>query len=253
MTSLGNLSVSIRPKCQMEIDPIYERRYKALMINKFDYPVLQRVTNPDGTRFYTCPDTNEQLASVTTILSNTADKTFLVEWRKRIGDQEADRQSNYGSGLGSLVHENIENHILGIDRPKGNAPMRTLSRKMADQIITKCLPSVSEIWGIEVPLFYPGLYAGTTDLIGLHEGKQAIIDHKNAKKMRKRSDISDYFHQLAAYAIAHDARYGTQMDRGVIFMVDRALNCEQFVIDGLDFKKAKDEWLDRVGRYLDSL
>lgn len=219
------------------------------IVQRYDYPEIDRVTHDDGIRYYTCPETNQPLISVTSVLSATSDKSFLVEWRKRIGDKAADQQSKYGSDLGSLVHTHIENHIMGIDRPQGSAPMRILSRNMADQIITKCLPLVDEVWGIETPLYYPGLVAGTCDLIGLHEGSPAIMDHKNAKKMRNRKDIVDYFHQLAAYAEFHDKVHGTKINKGVIFMVDRQLECNTFVIDGLEFQDAKDQWWKRVDQY----
>ena len=224
-----------------------------ILANRYTYPALDRHTREDGVRHYVCPETGLHVPSVTTIIDSGANKDFLVEWRKRIGDKEADRQSNYGKGLGSLVHENIENHILGIPRPIGNAPMRVLSRKMADRIIDTCLPRVSEIWGIETPLYVKGIYAGTSDLIGVHDNQPAIMDHKNAKKMRKREDIGDYFLQLAAYAEAHDEKYGTSINKGVIFMVDRSLVCKSYTIDGLEFKNAKAAWWKRVTEYYEML
>jgi genome maintenance exonuclease 1 len=223
------------------------------IVSKFEYPILDRVTNLDGTRFYTCPETKNPLASVTTILSATADKKFLVEWRKRIGDKEADRQSSYGSGLGSLVHENIENHILGIERPRGNAPMRVLSRQMADRIIDECLPHVDEVWGIETPLYYPGLFAGTTDLCGLYRGVPSIMDHKNTKKMKTKEQIIDYRDQLSAYIIAHNARYGTDIKQGVVFMVSRALEVKTHIWNADEIKEGCDSFMDRVEQYLNSI
>lgn len=216
----------------------------------FEYPNLDRVTNEDGTRFYTCPDTGLPLASVTTILSATADKKYLEEWQIRVGEKEAEKQRNYGSGLGSLLHEHIEKHILGIDRPKGTAPMRVLSRNMADQIIKYCLPHVDEVWGIEVPLYYSGLYAGTTDLIGVYKKVPSIIDHKNAKKMKKKEDIIDYRDQLCAYMIAHNNTYGTDINQGVVFMVDRGLECKTFVWEADEVLEGKTSFLTRLETYL---
>lgn len=220
------------------------------MINeKFSYPELSRVTHDNGIRYYRCPETGLALPSVTTILDHGADKAFLVEWRKRIGDKEADRQSTYGKNLGSLVHTNVENHIMGIDRPAGNAPLRVLARKMSQQIIDKCLPRVDQVWGIEKALYVPELYAGTADLLGVHDGEPAIMDHKNAKKMRKREQIGDYFLQMAAYAIAHDNKYGTDIRRGVIFMVARDLSVETYVATGQEFADAKTAFLQRLSAY----
>lgn len=215
----------------------------------FIYPEITRITNPDGTRFYTCPDTNHQLASVTTILSVTQDKQFLVEWRKRIGDREADRQSKYGSDLGSLVHESIENHILGTERPKGNAPMRVLSRNMANQIIEQCLPHVDEVWGIETPLYYPGLYAGTSDLVGVYRGVESIMDHKNTKRMKTKEQIEEYRDQLCAYIIAHNEKYGTKIKQAVVFMVSRELECRTHIWEFAEVEAGCKAFLDRVEFY----
>lgn len=218
---------------------------------KYVYPDLIRTTRDDGVRHYTCPETQTELPSVTTILSHTADKKFLKEWRERVGEKEADRQSKYGSDLGSLMHEHVENHILGRERPRGSAPMRVLSRNMADQIIEKCLPYVDEIWGIETPLYYPGLYAGTTDLVGIYKGRPSVMDHKSAKKMRNRKDIGDYRDQIAAYCIAHDAKYGTEIQQGVVFMAARDLTVETFIWDRAEIEEGKISFLNRVERYLD--
>lgn len=222
------------------------------IVNRFEYPVLERTTRPDGIRHYACPETNLPLPSVTTILSATQDKQFLVEWRKRIGDREADRQSKYGSDLGSLVHESIENHIMGIERPSGSAPMRVLSRNMANQIIEECLPHVDEVWGIETPLYFPGLFAGTSDLVGVYKGRESIMDHKNTKKMKKKEDITDYRDQLCAYIIAHNEKYGTHIDQAVVFMVARSLEVKTHIWDIDEVEQGKKSFLDRVEYYLNT-
>lgn len=220
------------------------------IVSRFEYPVLKRVTYEDGRRFYTCPETGNQLMSVTTILDATSDKQGLLEWRERVGDKEADRQSNYGKNLGSLVHKNIEDYIEGLPRPTGNAPLRVLARRMSQRIIDECLPHVDEVWGIEKALYLPGLYAGTCDLCGVYRGKESIMDHKNSKKMKKKSDIVDYRDQLSAYIIAHNEKYGTNIQQGVVFMVDRELKVETFVWDADEIHSGKASFLDRVGRYL---
>lgn len=222
------------------------------IVNRFEYPELERTTRPDGIRHYSCPETNLQLASVTTILSATQDKQFLVEWRKRIGDREADRQSKYGSDLGSLVHDSIEKHIMGIERPAGSAPMRVLSRNMADRIIEECLPHVDEVWGIETPLYFPGLFAGTSDLVGVYRGKESIMDHKNTKKMKKKEQIEDYRDQLCAYIIAHNEKYGTKIEQAVVFMVSRQLEVVTHIWDIDEVNAGKKSFLDRVEYYLNT-
>lgn len=217
--------------------------------NAFDYKVLSRVTNPDGTRFYNCPETNDKLVSVTTILSGTADKKGLKEWEEFVGKEKADRVRLEATNLGTLMHTNIENHILGIPRPGGSHLLRKQASRMADQIIEKGLCHVDEVWGQEVGMYFPGLYAGTTDLVGVHQGQPAIMDHKSAKKMRSRDMIEDYFCQMCAYALAHDEVYGTKIRKGVIFMCSRDLEFKEFIVEGVEFDRCMERFLSRMETY----
>lgn len=216
----------------------------------FDYPELSRVTNADGTRFYTCPKTHNPLPSVTTILSATADKTGLLLWEEAVGKKKADRVREEAAVLGTLMHTHVENHIKGVERPRGNMPIRMLASRMADQIIQKGISAVNEVWGLEVAMYYPGLYAGTTDLVGIHDNAEAIMDHKTTKKMKSEDMIQDYFAQMGAYCLAHDEVYGTRLKKGVVFMVDRELNYKQFVIEGAQFERHKENFLRRLETYL---
>ena len=77
---------------------------------------------------------------------------------------------------------------------------------------------MEEIWGSEITLYYPGLYAGATDLCGIYEGRESIIDFKQSNKPKRREWIEDYFVQLAAYAMAHNHVYDTKIQSGVILM-----------------------------------
>jgi hypothetical protein len=213
---------------------------------KYKYEKLTRIEGPS--RLYATPD-GSKVPSVTTILSATADKTGLLEWKKRVGEAEAQRISTESAGLGTLVHKHVENFIEGIERPPGNTPIHVLARSMSDLIINNGLPRVTEIWGMEASLFYPGLYAGTTDLVGLFEGVPAIMDHKTAKKMKKPEWMEDYFIQTTAYAMAHNEVHGTDIKKGALFMADREGNYETFTIEGAMFEHYSDKWLRRVEQY----
>lgn len=188
-----------------------------------------------------CPAHNIALPSVTTIISKTSSKKEIIkEWREWVGNKIADKTVEEAVALGSLVHTNVENYLMGIERPRGNHILRKTAYTMADQIIEYGIkPYVSEIYGIEVGLSYPGLYAGTTDLVGLFKNKLAIMDHKSAKEMRTIDQIDDYFKQLGAYALAHDEIYGTKIEMGVIFMVSRNNDFRIFEInlDQLEIEK----------------
>lgn len=212
----------------------------------FEYRKLSRIEGPQ--RLYATPD-GHRVPSVTTILDRTADKTALIEWRKRVGEAEANRISQESAGLGTLVHKHIENYIVGEPRPSGNNQVHVMARSMSDAVINQGLADVDEVWGMEASLYYPGLYAGTTDLVGVYKGRPAIMDHKTTKKMKLREWIDDYFIQTVAYALAHNEVYGTDIKTGAIFMTGRDGSYKTFVIEGAEFDHYVEQWLQRVEQY----
>lgn len=215
--------------------------------NPFEYLPLSRETAETGERLYNTP--SGDLPSVTTILSATADKKGLDAWRAFVGDKKADQIRDEATGLGTLIHEHLENHMHGIARPGGTNLVRKMATNMADQIINHGLPKIEEIWGIESPLYLPGRYAGTADLIAVVNGKPSICDFKTASKMRTPDMIGDYFLQLVFYGVAHNALYGTTIDQGVIFMVSRDLQYKEFVISGDEWKKHEQKMWDRLAAF----
>lgn len=225
------------------------------LVEKYAYQALERNTAASGQRHYICPQTGRRLPSVTTILDQTADKSGLLEWRKRVGEQEADRVKREALGLGTLMHTHLECHIAGTTRPSGTNLVRQQAEAMADQIIEFGLSQVLECWGSEIGVYCPGLYAGTCDLIGEFRRPSdsrvvpAIMDFKTARKMKKREHIEDYFLQIVAYGMANDELYESNIDTGVVFMVDRDFNFQQFVLEGAEFQATKVAWLNRLDSY----
>lgn len=213
---------------------------------KYQYQTLKRVES-NGSRLYDTPA--GKVASVTTILDSTKDKTFLIEWRKRVGDAEANRISKEASGLGTLMHLHLENYVIGKPRPEGNNLVQTMARSMADTMINEAFPNVDEVWGIESSLYYPGLYAGTSDMIGVWRGKPAIIDHKTTTKPKKKEWIEDYFLQCCAYALAHNEVHGTDIRTCAINIIDRDAKLQSFVIEGNEFDHYSVEWTKRVDQF----
>ena len=219
-----------------------------MLENKYDYPNLKRIQTKKG-RQYT-DGTGEPVPSVTTILSDTGDKTALIAWRKRVGDAEATRMSTESAGLGTKVHNSLEKFILQEDYEiKGNNHISIMARNMVDEMIAKGLSKVDELYGVEVGLIAQGLYAGTADGIGLHEGEEAIIDFKTAKKIKKREWIEDYFLQGCAYALAHNEMFESQIKKVVILMVDREGKFAEFTIKDDEFTEYCNKWSDRLTDY----
>jgi hypothetical protein len=219
--------------------------------NKYNYVPMSRV-EIDGKRRYATPD-GEKLPSVTTILDATKSeesKKALMEWRKRVGAQKAQEITTEAAGRGTRMHKWLENYIkTGATGEPGSNPYSLQSHTMAQTIISEGLIKCNEYWGTEVPLYYPKIYAGTTDLVGIHDGDEAIMDHKQTNKPKKREWIEDYFVQLAAYANAHNEVHGTKIRKGVIFMCSADNLYQEFILEGSDFDKYSDIWFNRVEKY----
>ena len=218
-----------------------------MIVSKYQYPSLQRVTI-NGKRQYT--DGSDPVPSVTTVLSETGDKTALVNWRKRVGEAEAQRISNESAGLGTKVHNALEKFILEEDWDTfGSNHVSVMAQRMVNQMIEKGLSQVDEVWGVEVGLIAPGLYAGTSDAIGKFNGVDSVIDFKTAKKIKKREWIEDYFMQGCAYALAHNEMFGSKIQQVAIMMVDREGDYADFVIEGDEFDHYCHKWANRLADY----
>jgi len=220
---------------------------KSLLVNKFNYISMKR-KSIDGKRYYVTDD-GESMPSVTTILSKTKDMTGLIAWKKRVGAVEAQRIVTESANLGTIMHKHLECYIGGVERPSGTNDVYVQAKQLSETIIDQGLCNVSEVWGIETPLAFPGLYAGTADVICMHENEPAIGDFKTARKFKKKEWIDDYLIQISAYALAHNEVYGTNINKGVIFMVTHKNVYQQFVIEGAEFQTYTNKWLDKVETY----
>ena len=172
--------------------------------------------------------------------------THLKEWRERVGEDEANKITAQSTGIGNGMHKNLENYILG-EPITGTFYAQTLAKV----IIKQAFPKINEIWGSEVALYSKDLYAGTTDLVGIHEGIPSIMDFKNSLKEKKKEWIEDYFMQLAAYSLAHNEMYGTNIQRGVVMIATRDAKYQEFIIEGDEFVHYETMWANKVCAYYD--
>lgn len=228
---------------------------------KYNYAKIDRTT-VDGKRHYCLPN-GDRVPSVTTILDRTKPQEkidALNNWRKRVGETQAQQITTEAANRGTRMHSYLESYVLSSDmKPLPANPYAHPSWFMAAEVILKGLTNVDEFWGSEVPVYYSGLYAGTTDCIGVWKGRPAIIDFKQTNKPKKREWIEDYFIQLAAYAQAHNVTHGTDINTGVIMMaaqpqtlVDGSYSTPEyleFVIEGDEFAYWTNEWTKRVELY----
>jgi len=232
-----------------------------MIISKYDYTPISRTT-VDGKRHYSTPD-GSKVPSVTTILDRTKPQEkidALNNWKKRVGEAQAQQIVTEAANRGTRMHSYLETFILSDDMKElPSNPFAHPSWFMAAEVILNGLSNVDEFWGTEVPVYYSGLYAGTTDCVGVWKGRPAIIDFKQTNKPKKREWIEDYFIQLAAYAQAHNATHGTDINCGVIMMACQPKLLEdqtystpeylEFVIEGDEFAYWTDEWTKRVELY----
>ena len=213
--------------------------------DKYKYITGTRIED-HGTRLY---DVNgSRLPSVTTILGKTKDQTFLKDWIKSKGAKEAERIKNLSSNRGTAMHKFLEHYIIG----SGYDDLTELGQKaktMAEKIIDVGLTPVEEWYGSEVTLYYPGLYAGSTDLVCLHNGKETVVDFKQANRPKKEEWIDDYKMQIAAYAMAHDYVHESNIEQGVIMVCTPDLYYQEFIISGSDLRQWKYKFLKRLDMY----
>jgi genome maintenance exonuclease 1 len=229
---------------------------------KYNYHELSR-TSEEGKRLYLTPD-GQKVPSVTTILDKTKPeekKAALEQWRRNVGHVKAQQITTEAANRGTRMHTYLEHYVKNNElKDKGSNPFGWASHAMAQTVIEDGLKNVDEFWGVEIPLYFPKLYAGTTDCVGIHAGDESILDFKQTNKPKKREWIEDYFLQLVAYSLAHNEVYGTNIRKGVILMsvkppVDadgRPMarpEYQEFILESKDFDYWADQWWKRLEQY----
>jgi len=222
-----------------------------MITNRYQYHNLTR-QQQNGSRLYSTPE-GFKVPSVTTILDATKSeesRQALANWRNKIGHEKAQQITKEAAGRGTRMHKYLEDYVkTGILTESGGNPYSLQSRRMAEKIIAEGLSNVNEYWGLEVGLYFPELYAGTTDCVGLWQNKPAIIDFKQTNKPKKKEWIDDYFCQLTAYALAHNEVYQTDIKTGIILMCSQNLDFQYWVIEDQEFEHHTHRWLDRVEKF----
>ena len=214
---------------------------------KYNYVRVSRSTD-QGSRTYDVEGT--KLPSVTTILSRTKDQSFLDKWKARVGFSEAERIKNLSSKRGTSMHKFIEKYITG-DGYDDLTEIGQEAKPMAQKIIDVGLTPISEYYGSEVTLHYPGLYAGSTDLVCLHNDKETIVDFKQSNRPKREEWIEDYYLQIGAYAMAHDHIHGSNIEQGVIMVCTPDLYFQEFKFDGEKMRQYRHRFLERLSQYYD--
>jgi genome maintenance exonuclease 1 len=236
-----------------------------LLIERYQYTKLSR-DDSTGKRLYACPD-GTKVPSVTTVLDKTKPeeaKQALLNWRRSVGEVKAQQITTEAANRGTRMHTFLERYVKGEGiRDSVSNPYAQQSLVMAKKVIEEGFAPINEIWGSEVPLYYPELYAGTTDCVGIHDGDESILDFKQTNKPKKLEWIDDYFLQLTAYALAHNRVHGTNIRKGVIMMCVKPPETtpgqwgepeyQQFILEPKDFDMWSDRWFDRLEQYYSNI
>ena len=214
---------------------------------RFEYPNSQRSIKGEY-------DISRMLLpSVTTVLNATQSeekRKTLDKWVRRVGESEADRIKNLAAKRGTAMHFYLQQWLdPNVKGYQDLTVVGQVAEPMAKKIIEKGIEDLTEVWGSEVVVHYPGLYAGATDLVGIYDYSESIIDFKQSNKPKQRAWIEDYFTQLGAYAMAHNYVYGTKIDQGVILMCTPDCYFQKFVIRGKEFVKHQHNFLRRLDQY----
>jgi len=212
---------------------------------KYNYVQGSRSTD-HGTRTYDIQ--GFKLPSVTTILNRTKDQGYLKKWKDRIGHEEAERIFNLSSKRGTAMHKFLEKHIAGSGY-EDLTEIGVQAKPMAQKIIDIGLAPVSKYYGTEVTLYYPGLYAGTTDLVCRHNDLDTIVDFKQSNRPKEEEWVEDYFLQIAAYAMAHDYVHKSNIQQGIIMVCTPDLYYQEFKFSGLILRDWKHKFLKRLDQY----
>jgi genome maintenance exonuclease 1 len=232
-----------------------------LLQERYTYTKLTR-DESSGKRLYATPD-GHKVPSVTTILDKTKpaeSRIALANWRKAVGEAKAQQITTEAANRGTRMHTYLENYIKGETlKDTVTNPYAQQSLVMAKKVIAEGMIHVDEVWGSEVPLYFPELYAGTTDCVGIHKGEQSILDFKQTNKPKKLEYIDDYFIQLTAYAMAHNEVHGTNIRKGVILMCVKPEETspgvwsdpqyQEFILESKDFDYWTERWCARVSEY----
>ena len=215
---------------------------------KYPYKEIKR-KKVNGKRLYETE--SGALPSVTTILDKTKPRQkriALANWKKRVGEKQAQKIVTEAASTGTYMHAILESWVLN-EEYSGESTVQ--SRMMAEVVKKNTQDDIDEVWGSEVNLYYPGLYAGTTDLVGIYKGRPTIMDFKQTNKPKKREWIDDYFMQGAAYGLAHNALYETKIENIAIFMCSRDCEWQLFEVDAQEFPEWEQKWAMRVEQFYD--
>ena len=202
---------------------------------KYNYPVYH-VNKINNVRFYSVSE-NLNVPSVTSILRLTnQNKPINFSLNHKTDSME----------IGDYMHKYLEHYVSRDDSFHSDTKNYLIAKKLAQIIIDNFINDLDEAWGTEVSVLYKNLYAGTIDLIGIKDEKLSVIDYKSSYRKKTKEEMEEHFLQLAAYAVAHDWQYETNIDSIIVFLAIRNGDFEKTVISGHELDSYKEKWFERL-------
>jgi len=196
-----------------------------------ELPKLKRITSDNGSRVYETP-TGNKYPSVTTV-TGLLKKAFIQEWRKAVGDEEANRIASRAARRGTRIHSLCEKYL------SNENPQINLLDTENWASLKPYLDKINNIHVLEKSLFSHHLeVAGTVDCIAEYEGILSAIDFKTSNSFKTKDDIHDYFMQCSAYAVAYEEMTKTPVPNLVIIIATEENGI-------LVFKEKRNTWIKK--------
>ena len=211
------------------------------ILEKYNYRIF--TTNKvDNLRYY-CLSEDLNVPSVTSIIRSTKADYYRQIPKKITTPME----------IGDMMHKYLQQYLTETSTPIMKTSNSFLAESLAQIVIDNLISKLDEIWGSEVSVCYTDKYAGTIDLIGIYDGKICVIDYKSSYKTKTIDELEDFFIQCAAYVIAHDWQYNTNIDSMMIFQVTRYGDFEQNIMHSNQMEIYKRKWFNKLELFYSEL
>jgi len=203
--------------------------YRKSLMQNIDYSICKDIkveTLPTGRTYFT-PDGD--YPSITTILGATANNYYLEVWRKKVGEEEAERIRQSAADRGILVHEYLERYWSQEHIYTTLLKETPDVQQLTHSLIKATQNNVTEVYAQELALWNKHIgYAGRVDMVGQWRGEDCIIDFKTSRKKKYASSVKDYYLQVAGYAEAFNILFGTKIEKLVILIAVEDKNVQAF-------------------------
>ena len=184
---------------------------------------------------------------------NVPSVTSIIKFTKAGYDRTIPNKITNPMEIGDMMHKYLQQYLTDTPNSIIKTSNSLVAESLAQIVIDNLISKLDEIWGSEVSVCYTDKYAGTIDLIGIYDGKICVIDYKSSYKTKTIDELEDFFIQCAAYVIAHDWQYNTNIDSMMIFQVTRDGDFEQNIMHSNQMEIYKRKWFNKLELFYSEL